>query len=239
MTANQQDHITNALDHVRADSEALGEVHDAIRSLERAFNAVEALVVGHVELEEEIAAVTRMTDIVRERLVVRLYGEASRAGYLLAQEVIESVRSRSEHESVQWMTGNSFMPPLRSLPEAERVWNEGSEDSWHAFSARFFEALEQAQIYCTSPEYDNALYCVDLRVWEYVPEEEQDEHDDLAYEWRRHLPEGCTGTLHGLTLTHTEPCPVHNAYAEGLAITNEDGPGTTIIAPANEEAPDA
>lgn len=217
MTANQQDHITNALDHVSEDSKALDYVHTALHALEQAYIEVEPVKVGYVELEEEIAAVTRMTDIVRERIVVRLYSEASRAAYLLAQDVIESVRSRSEHESVQWMTGNSFMPPLRSLPEAERVWTEGTDDAWHAFSERFFEVLEDERIYCASPEHDNGLYAVDLRVWEHVPEEEQGDEvqDDLRYEWRRPLPEGCTGTLHGLTLTHTEPCPVHGEQSIG------------------------
>jgi hypothetical protein len=261
MTATRQDHITNALDHVREDSTALGHVHTALHELEHAFNAVETLAVGHVELEEEIGAVTRMLDIVRGRVADRIHSEATRAANLLSQEVVDNVRA-NEHNSVQWMTGNHFMPPLRSLPEAERVYQEGTDDAWETFSERFFSALEEAQVYCAAPEYDNALYCVDLRVWERIPEEELGDETlpegdrELTEEWRRFkLPEGCTGTLRGPWIVHEgDACAYHedpvrtnqskHRDAEGVlrydADDSEVFPGPTGVrkhrVPANEES---
>lgn len=181
------DHIANALDHVSEDSAALSDLQDAMGALNRAFDAVEPTKVNVCELEDEIAALQTFTSLTCARLSERIRDEASRAATLLAREVVETVRSRSEQDGpIQWLTGNSFMPPLRSLPEAERVYQEGTDMAWDAFSETFFAALESANVLCEAPEYDNALYCVDLSVWEHIDDGTQErDPETLEEEWRR------------------------------------------------------
>lgn len=189
------EHIGNALTHVRVDVEALHELDAAILALTAAFDAVEPVRVGVAEHEDEIAAVTTFAKIARARLRERANSEAARVAFLVSREVIEATRSRSEHEAIQWLTGNAYFPPLRSLPEAERIWETNDADAWEAFVETFERALDDASIYMACPEYDNAIYLVDMGVWEPVPEDERTDDDTLSGEWRRIARDESIGEL--------------------------------------------
>lgn len=71
---------------------------------------------------------------------------------------------------IVWITGNSYMPPLRDVGQAEAVWQESYEtpELWEAYTETFEEALSAADVYLDAPEWDNALYVVDLQRFEYV-----------------------------------------------------------------------
>lgn len=91
--------------------------------------------------------------------------------------------ARASDQPVVWITGNSYMPPLRSFTEAERVWNAANNEDGELF-AFLVEELERhlnaADVLMESPDCDNALYAVDMRRWQYV---EDHAGDDLNDEW--------------------------------------------------------
>lgn len=104
----------------------------------------------------------------------------------LAREIADSIISdaRTLHGPVVWVTGNSYVPPMRSFPQAETVWQseENNDGELFAFLVEEVERhLDEANVYLTSPDYDNALYAVDTNRWEY---DEDATGDDLNDEWR-------------------------------------------------------
>lgn len=101
----------------------------------------------------------------------------------IANSIIED--ARTVHGPVVWLTGNSYVPAFRSFDMAERVWNaENNQDGeLFAFLVELVEdLLRAADVAMESPDYDNALYAVDLKRWQYVEEPTGDD-DDLNDEW--------------------------------------------------------
>jgi hypothetical protein len=113
----------------------------------------------------------------------------------IAEEIAGSIiqDARNVEGPVVWITGNSYMPPLRSVTQAERVYqadnNHGGE-LWTYLVETLEALLERANVYLGSPDYDNALYAVDMRRWQWVdPDDPQNnDTDDLNLEWER-IPE--------------------------------------------------
>jgi hypothetical protein len=90
----------------------------------------------------------------------------------MARELAGSLiqEARTVHGPVIWVTGNSYMPPMRSFPAAEKVWqadnnSDGELFAW--FTELVENALTDASVAMESPDYDNALYVVDLNRWQY------------------------------------------------------------------------
>ncbi|HEY1705496.1 MAG TPA: hypothetical protein VGG75_37905 [Trebonia sp.] len=116
------------------------------------------------------------------------------AARALAKVIASSMTAdaRASAEPVAWVTGNSYMPPLRSFPEAERVWqaDNGARSSWPALhGAAIWDTLVEeverllaaANVYMSVPDYDNAVYCVDMNRWQY--REDGATGDDINDEW--------------------------------------------------------
>jgi hypothetical protein len=106
------------------------------------------------------------------------------AALALATKIIEEVRSLEG--PVVWLTGNSYVPPARSFPEFEEIYQhpdntdgELSSEMWEAVT----ELLDAGEVMIAQPEWDNAIYGVDLRRWE--PVESDTTPDDLNDEWQR------------------------------------------------------
>lgn len=79
--------------------------------------------------------------------------------------------ARNNPGPVVWVTGNSYMPPFRSFDEAERVWNAeaNADGELFAFLVELVEDhLNRASVILESPDWDNALYVVDLKRWQYI-----------------------------------------------------------------------
>lgn len=92
--------------------------------------------------------------------------------------------ARDNPGPITWITDNSYMPPLRAFGHAENVWREdyeqGFEGAWEAYVDTFEGALDIARVYLGCPDYDNALYVVDLTRWQWA---DNDNADDLNDEW--------------------------------------------------------
>lgn len=90
----------------------------------------------------------------------------------LAIEVADAITqaARTETGPVVWITGNSYVPPLRSVTQAEYVWNAANNDDgelWAWFAEMVEGTLSDNMVALECPDYDNALYAVDLQRWEY------------------------------------------------------------------------
>ena len=115
----------------------------------------------------------------------------------MARELADSIISeaRTVHGPVVWLTSNAYMPPIRSFPAAERVYNadnnrDGELLVW--FGEMVENHLSAANVMMEAPDYDNALYAVDLNRWQYkepqfstpnFPSVPDDDSDDINDEW--------------------------------------------------------
>lgn len=102
-----------------------------------------------------------------------------------AQQIADSITAAaraSGDDPIAWVTGNSYMPPLRSFSEAEAVYQADDEGEDFAHLAELVEGkLDAADVALESPEYDNALYAVDLRRFEY---DEDPDGETLQGDWK-------------------------------------------------------
>lgn len=136
-----------------------------------------------------------------------LAGYADRMPYIvgegrvkaIARKIADSIAydARTLEGPVVWITGNQYMPPLRSIPDAEYVWNAANNDDgelWSWFYYMVEEHLEAANVALEQPDYDNALYAVDLNRWQHIDEETiqgETRHNpdfdewDINSEWER------------------------------------------------------
>lgn len=109
----------------------------------------------------------------------------------MAREIADSIISdaRTLHGPVIWITGNAYMPPMRAVADAERVYqadNNRDGELWAWFTEMVEAHLSEADVYLGIPDYDNALYVVDLRRWQLSEAAENydlDAIDDLNDEW--------------------------------------------------------
>lgn len=104
----------------------------------------------------------------------------------LARETADSMidAARESDTAVTFVTGNAYMPPLRSFPAAERVWNADNNDDvglWEEFVWEVEDRLSAANVLMQSPDWDNSIYVVDMNRWQY--REPGPGEDDLSDEW--------------------------------------------------------
>jgi hypothetical protein len=101
----------------------------------------------------------------------------------IANDIIDAARS-SGTDPIAWVTGNSYMPPMRDFSLAEEVWQDVANADGELFAMlveRVETYVDAAGVALESPEWDNALYAVDLRRFEYV---ESENGDNLRDDWR-------------------------------------------------------
>lgn len=99
----------------------------------------------------------------------------------IADSITEAARN-SGTDPIAWVTGNSYMPPLRSFPAAEAVWQADDDGEDFAYLTELVEArLSEASVALECPEHDNALYAVDLRRFEY---DEDPDGETLQADWK-------------------------------------------------------
>lgn len=104
----------------------------------------------------------------------------------MALETAEDIThdARAAHGPVVWITSNRYMPAMRDIPDAERVWqadNNRDGELFAYFVSVVGEKLSENNVALECPDYDNALYAVDLNRWQYRDTDEP--ADDLNDEW--------------------------------------------------------
>jgi hypothetical protein len=106
----------------------------------------------------------------------------------IASEMVAA--ARNSIDPVVFVTGNSYFPPLRWFEAAERVWQaeelQGDEtgDAWAYLTELVESILTDSEVYLGCPDYDNALYVVDLRRFVYADNPDAETlSDDLSDEW--------------------------------------------------------
>lgn len=141
----------------------------------------------------------------------------------IAREIADSVISdarNSGDDPIAWVTGNSYMPPLRSFDAAEDVWQHAANEDGEAFAwlTELIEGyLSDANVAMECPPWDNALYVVDLARFAYVDrdglalaeDDGEDEGETLQDDWQpiaagvRSYPDGTYCTEPGTCTFHT------------------------------------
>lgn len=103
----------------------------------------------------------------------------------VSEDIIRAARESGE-QTVVFVTGNSYYPALRSYPEMEAIWQRSAGEFMEAAEA-VVRAVEDANVYLGVPDYDNALYAVDLERFELIdPDDPQNGNTDfLDCEWRK------------------------------------------------------
>lgn len=105
----------------------------------------------------------------------------------MARELADAIISeaRTLHGPVVWLTGNAYVPAMRSFPAAERVYlaeNNYLGDLFAWFVELVEDHLSAAHVAMEQPDYDNALYAVDLNRWQYR-EHNGEHHPDFYESW--------------------------------------------------------
>jgi len=125
----------------------------------------------------------------------------------IACQIIGAARTSGDNP-IAWVTGNAMMPPLRWFDAAERIWQLPAirdGQPWESLVERVESQLADANVALECPDYDNALYAVDLSRFEYSG---SDDGETLQSDWRPITPPcpACGGTLDQWADGHAPDC---------------------------------
>lgn len=166
---------------------------EALDELDRA--ATEVLAAAQRVLPLEIAGENSGTDLhalhallmsTRAKLAEQAQQCAAQHGWQVATYLIEpEVRGQArqaDSDPIVWLTGNSMMPPLREYANGNDIWHAAQQEGvWTAYAEALEKRLDELEISMQCPDYDNALYAVDLRRWQY--RDESEDAENLQDEW--------------------------------------------------------
>lgn len=179
------------MDQIRAD--VIERFKNTARAIERVRTAKDELITAEAPARDglrpgssfdspiAVSSLATLTEMVESKLMCENRHNVTQYARLVARDVIAPV-ARESNEPVAWLTGNSMIPPLRQVDSANVIWREDiTGEMWETFVEAIESALDEQQIYMAAPEYDNALYVVDLKRWEHM-----DDVDafDLNTEWK-------------------------------------------------------
>jgi hypothetical protein len=174
------ENLCKALMHLSAANES---IVGAISEVESAW---EGWPTTYGEARKTTEAASIIVNMIHRNIFDDIEAAVQQAGKLIARDVIAPVAR--EGGPVVWLTSNSYMPPIRDLPEVERVWNADDTGEFFPLLIESIErTLDEEKVLMEAPEYDNALYVVDLTRWEYIDEDELPEdifEKGLDAEWR-------------------------------------------------------
>ena len=106
--------------------------------------------------------------------------EIETAAREIADQITDAARN-SGTDPIAWVTGNAMMPPLRWFTAAEAIWQEDTDGEAFEYLTETVERyLGEAHVALECPDYDNALYAVDLARFEYV---ESEDGETLQSDW--------------------------------------------------------
>jgi hypothetical protein len=138
-----------------------------------------------VGLGTELHAQHALMESTRVRLVELGRSESNRLGWLMATYRIAPIARESGDEPLVFITGNAYMPPLRAFDVSDLIWALEDPGCWESYSEGVDRGLAEANVLMDTPEYDNALYVVDLARFEHIGDDDPiPEDDSLSAEWR-------------------------------------------------------
>lgn len=160
---------------------ALGRLEFALEPLAQAAGLVSGTSLAGQTHVGELSALNILAHAQSERLRDLVREVAQQLGWQVATYDIAPIAHESGGQAVTFITGNSMMPPLREFGLSNGVWNL-TVDAWEAYAEGIESRLDELRVYMAAPDYDNALYVVDLARFEYASDPEQ--ADSLEQEWR-------------------------------------------------------
>jgi hypothetical protein len=172
---------------------ALGKVMDAIDGADFGpEDGAKAMDANSIVVSTGFKAVRSVAHLSYDQINAAAMGDIQQYAALLVRDHI-APQVRASDEPVCWLTSNNFMPPIRAIDRMDDIWNATSthgnywrdmaDDIWVAVCETIELELERNYIYMTSPEWDNALYAVDLKRWEHVERDEDNDGDTLNDDW--------------------------------------------------------
>lgn len=130
------------------------------------------------------AGLSFVTGSVMNEIHEDIHNTVGQIARLTARDVIAPVARESENPVV-WLTGNSMMPPIRELTSGHIIWELDATNSDLCLFSSFMETLDNClvdeRVYMAAPDYDNALYVVDLTRWQHR-DNEMDETGNVTFE---------------------------------------------------------
>jgi len=174
--------IKDLLDAARHLNDAIANVDEAGDSIEQTYAE------WHLPplTSKGCEALRYVVNSERDLFVRELYNAVEEYARLLGRDVIAPIARESGDTAVVFITGNSMMPPLRELEHCETIWQgqDSDMDIWFRFVEELESTLSEQDVFMASPEYDNCLYIVDTRRFEYAGDEQAGMTDSLNEEWR-------------------------------------------------------
>lgn len=168
---------------------AIGKALDAFDGNEGGPEAAHMDMKDKTELSDTYKAARLMAALTYDKIEQAAGGDIDQYARLLVWDEIMPAAKEST-EPVVWITGNSYMPPIRALDRIDEFWqrtaNHGhilhdmADTLWCHLVEAIEDECEKQQIHMASPEWDNALYVVDERRWEYV---ENTDGESLNDDW--------------------------------------------------------
>jgi hypothetical protein len=186
MTKTKEDHMDDATERLAKLCAIRNHLNAAIS------NVSEAALTSHAiwdswpsyyrERPTEIEASIKVLEMTERNVRDQIFATVDQIVNLLSERIAEVARASTE--PVLFVTGNAYMPPARSFPPAEAVYQADNDgDVWEHFTEALWGRLEDLSILMEAPEYDNSLYVVDLARWERREESEIEDADSLDGEW--------------------------------------------------------
>lgn len=183
------DMTADAVSRLEHEARALELMAQADGLLQEAANEAKSADHANQRTAHLVSAVGVLLDLAAKTVRERAHEHTHMIGWQVATyEIAALAKDPANTGPIVWLTGNAMMPPLRELDACERVWHLPGEDGtfWEVLMDAIESKLAELNVAMEAPEYDNALYVVDLERWEYVPEEERDEDaNTLNEEWRK------------------------------------------------------
>lgn len=184
------DEIRNACaDRIVAKCEgltALGKAMDAIDGADNGPNGERMNAYGRNSLAAAWVAGRTVLAMLHESIMTDLGYDIDQYAGLVVRDVIAPVARESEHP-IEWLTSNRYMPAIRDLDRMDdfytaiedgHVFAKMAHDVWVMLVEAIESECEKQQIFMASPEWDNALYVVDLKRWELSENEDGDNMND-------------------------------------------------------------
>jgi hypothetical protein len=78
------------------------------------------------------------------------------AARVIADAITVAARTSGD-DPVAWVTGNAYMPPLRSFGSAEAIWQDRDDDAWEMPTELLYYNISPPKEWMASPNNANTM----------------------------------------------------------------------------------